>query len=94
MFTNIDSILSYKNEKYKESSNKKNIEKSKTREYLNSCIIFLYDKNHKDNYSFLNELGNFDAQEFSYDISTEEKTTMKRKYSTKDIFEKINQKKK
>ena len=28
MFTNIDTILSYKNEKYKDSNNKKNIEKS------------------------------------------------------------------
>ena len=69
MFALIDSLLSYKNEKYKESQNKKNIEKSKTRDYLNSCITFIYEQNNKANLSFLNELGNFDTQKFMIDLS-------------------------
>ena len=60
MNTYIDKFLTYKKELY----NKKNVDKTKTKEYLNSCIIFVYEKNNKDNLSFLIEIGNFDPQNF------------------------------
>ena len=52
MFTYIDKLLSYKVEKSKKEN--KIIDKSRTKEYLSSCIVFIYDKN-LENISFLNE---------------------------------------
>ena len=52
MFTYIDKLLSYKFEKSKKEN--KIIDKSRTKEYLSSCIVFIYDKN-LENISFLNE---------------------------------------
>ena len=79
MFTYIDELLSYKNEKYKESQNKKNIEKSKTREYLNSCIIFIYEQNNK-NLSFLNQLMDFGGQQYVINLLPSNRRTTIRKY--------------
>ena len=64
MNTYIDNLLEYKKEKYKELHNKKNVNKTKTKGYLDSCIIFTYEQNNIDNLSFLNEIGNFDPQDF------------------------------
>ena len=63
MYNYIDKLLAYKNEKFKEMENKKNIDKTKTKEYLKSCIIFIYNQGNKDDISFLNEIGNFDKQD-------------------------------
>ena len=63
MYTYIDKQLAYQNEKFKQYENKKNVEKTKTKEYLKSCIIFVYDQSNKDNISFLKEIGNVDTQE-------------------------------
>jgi hypothetical protein len=52
MYTYIDSLLSYKNKKYKEWENKKNVEKSNTKEYLNSCIIFVYEQKNQEKIFF------------------------------------------
>ena len=64
MYNYIDKILEYKTEKIKEFENKNNVDKAKTKEYLKSCIFFVYDQNNKDNISFLNEIGYLDTQEF------------------------------
>ena len=63
MFTYIDSLLTYKNEKYKEYENKQNVDKTKTKEYLNSCIIFVYND---ENLSFLNEIKRFEPLDIPY----------------------------
>ena len=57
MYSYIDKLLSYK----LENSEKKNINKSNPREYLDSCIFFVY-KNLEDESSFLNELGKYSIQ--------------------------------
>ena len=51
----IDNLLSYKNEKYNEET-KENVDKIKTQIYLDSCIVFVYDKQNKNTASFLNEM--------------------------------------
>ncbi len=56
MYSYIDKLLSYKLEKYvKDNKEKKNINKLNSREYLDSCIYFVY-KNLENENSFLNEL--------------------------------------
>ena len=56
MYSYIDKLLSYKFEKsIKENKEKKNNNKLNTREYLDSCIYFIY-KNLENENSFLNEL--------------------------------------
>ena len=49
----IDKLLSYKNEKYNKKE-KEYVEKNKTGEYMDSCLIFIYKKGCKD--LFLNEI--------------------------------------
>jgi hypothetical protein len=65
MYTYIDTLLSYKNEKYKEYE-RKIVDKVKTKEYLNSCIIFIYEQKNKDNISFLNEIKKFETSTIGY----------------------------
>ena len=56
MYSYIDRLLSYKLEKTrKENKENKNINKLNSREYLNSCIYFVY-KNLENEASFKNEL--------------------------------------
>ena len=69
MCTYIDSLLKYKYEKYKENGNK-NVEKTKTEEYLNSCIIFVYEEN--INY-FLSEIKRFELEGIGYKLLRFEK---------------------
>ena len=54
MFTYINKLLLYKNNSYNNLT-EKNIEKEITNLYLNSCIVFIYDKNNKNNVSFIND---------------------------------------
>ena len=56
-------LLSYKNQIYNESQ-KENIDQNKTNRYLNSCIVFVYDENIKDN-SFLTQIGKVGIQEIN-----------------------------
>ena len=63
MYNYINKLLSVQNEEYKKYE-KKNVDKSKTNIYLNSCIVFVYEKNNKNNTSFLNEIGSLDPLEF------------------------------
>ena len=57
MYSYIDKLLSYK----LENSEIKNINKSSTREYLNSCIFFVY-KNLENEFAFLNKLEKYTIQ--------------------------------
>ena len=57
----INSILTYKNKVYNESVKNK-VDKAETFEYLNSCIVFVYEQNIKDK-SFLIELEKFGVKE-------------------------------
>ena len=66
MYTYIDALLSYQNEIYKELE-KKNVDKSKAKEYLNSCIIFVYEENDKEN-TFLTEIKRFEREENEYKL--------------------------
>ena len=61
MYSYINSILSYKNKLYNESTKNK-VDKGNTFEYLKSCIIFVYEENIKDK-SFLIELDKFGVKE-------------------------------
>ena len=52
-------LLSYKNQIYNESQ-----KENKANRYLNSCIVFVYDENIKDN-SFLTQIGKVGIQEIN-----------------------------
>ena len=60
----IDKLLIYKNKLYNEKEND-NIEKSKTREYMDSCLIFIY--NDECNPVFLNEIQKLTPPKFPLD---------------------------
>ena len=69
MYTYIDTLLTYKSEKYKENEKKKNVDKANTKEYLNSCIIFVYEQKNLENIaSFLNEIKRYYPDKISYRI--------------------------
>lgn len=57
----IDKLLTYKNSEYNRKE-KDNVEKNKTNEYMDSCLIFIYKKDYSN--SFLNEIQNFNPQNF------------------------------
>ena len=64
MYNFLDELLIYKNDKFKSMDGKgMNIEKEKTKEYLDACIVFVYEKKNKDNLSFLNEIQKLDKQD-------------------------------
>ena len=82
MFVYIDKLLTYKYVKYKEYENKTNIDKSETKKYLNSCLIFLY----KGNLSFLNEIKKYETNQIGYTIQRNANKLMKNiKVITSDI---------
>ena len=62
----IDSLLSYKNKRFNEDNNK-NIDKTQTEDYLDSCIIFVYDNNNKNITSFLKEIRKLKPKSIKYD---------------------------
>ena len=59
MYSYIDKILAYKLENFEKET--KGINKSNTREYLNSCIFFVY-KNLENEFAFINELRKYGIQ--------------------------------
>ena len=61
MYSYINSILSYKNKIYNESTKNK-VDKANTFDYLKSCIVFVYEQSIKDK-SFLIELEKFGVKE-------------------------------
>jgi len=62
----IDSLLSYKNQRYNEEA-RQAVDKTNTKDYLDSCIVFVYDKQNKNITSFLKELEKLDYQKFPDD---------------------------
>jgi MoxR-like ATPase len=66
MYNFLDELLIYKMDKYKESNKGKNIEKNKTKDYLDACIVFLYEKKNKD-LSFINEIEKLESQDIGID---------------------------
>ena len=59
----IDDLLTFKKEKYDEE-NKENVNKKKTQDYLDSCIVFVYSKNNNNITPFLNEIKKLEYQQF------------------------------
>ena len=57
----IDKLLTFKNEQYQKKVDEI-IEKTRTNQYMDSCIIFIYNK--KCNESFLSEISRFEPQNF------------------------------
>jgi len=54
MNTYIDNLLTYKNDEYNKTN--ENVDKKSTRKYLDSCIVFIYDKTNKNITPFLKEI--------------------------------------
>ena len=66
MFDFIDKLLTYKNDCYN-NNYEESIKKNQTEIYMDSCILFIYNKNYNE--SFLNEISKLDAQKFDKKIS-------------------------
>ena len=60
----IANLLSEKYKNYKEEK-KEDIEKKNTEKYLDSCIVFVYEKENKKIMSFLNEIKKYELQDIS-----------------------------
>ena len=69
MYNFLDELLIYKMEKYKAMMKGINVEKGKTNEYLDACIVFIYEKKNKDNLSFINEIGKLDKQDIQIEYN-------------------------
>ena len=62
----IDNLLTYKNKKYNEEikeKDKDNVDKEKTDIYLDSSIVFNYEKQNVNIISFIKELSKFDLKQ-------------------------------
>ena len=81
----IDSLLSYKNQRYNEEASQ-TVDKTNTKDYLDSCIVFVYDKQNKNITSFLKELEKLDYQKFQDD----EKKDKNNQINSKDNDQKNN----
>jgi hypothetical protein len=69
----IDNLLAYKNKKYNEEikeKDKDNVDKEKTDIYLDSSIVFIYDKQNINIISFIKELSKFQAKKEDRRLST------------------------
>ena len=75
MNTYIDKILSYK-KKYSEETIE-NFDGKKTQDYLDSCIVFVYEEENKNITSFLNEIKKLDFQKFPNDYANKIKENNK-----------------
>ena len=58
-------LLSKKYKKYKEQTKEEFADKKNTGKYLNSCIVFIYDKQNRNIASFLNEIKKYELQDIS-----------------------------
>jgi len=81
MYSYIDKLLSYKLEKTKkENRENRNISKLNSREYLNSCIFFVY-KNLENEASFKNELEKYTIKKLKKPVKFESFIKEDEKYS-------------
>ena len=62
----IDQLLTYKNKNYNKENNE-TIDKKKTKDYLDSCIVFIYNEDNKNITSFLKEIKKISIQDFKND---------------------------
>ena len=63
MMDYMNSLLTYKNKNYNEKSNKK-VDIKNINEYLDSCIIFVYDRNNTEISKYLKKLKNMNVKFF------------------------------
>ena len=78
MYNFLDKLLIYKNEKCKTMDKKGiNIDKEKTHDYLDACIIFIYETKNKDNLSFLREIEKLEKQDIKLENDLEDKDESK-----------------
>ena len=88
MYSYIDKLLSYKLEKsIKENKENKNTNKLNTREYVDSCIYFVY-KNLENENSFLNELEKYSFKNKKKDIGNDPTIPIKKRKSI--ILDELN----
>ena len=66
MINYIDNLLSEKYKNYKEQT-KNDVDKKNTEKYLNSCIVFIYDRQNKNITSFLNEIKKYELPDILCD---------------------------
>ena len=64
MISLFDDLLFFKNTIFLEKT-REYIDKKRTQDYLESCIVFIYDKQNKNMITFLQEIKNFDIQYFN-----------------------------
>ena len=62
----LDELLKYKLNEYKNSKKGINIKKKETHKYLNSCLVFIYDKKNKE-FPLVNEIGIFEKLDIQLD---------------------------
>jgi len=61
----IANLLSEKFKNYKETENDEDANKKDTGKYLDSCIVFIYDKKNKNNIFFLREINKYEKQDIA-----------------------------
>ena len=76
----IDNLLSYKNNKYNEETNK-NIDRTSPNEYLDSCIVFIYDNKNKNIIPFVKEIKKYINKEDGAGREPEEKKQLSKRPS-------------
>ena len=59
----VANLLSEKFKNYKETKDDEDINKKDTGKYLDSCIVFIYDKKNKNNIFFLREINKYEKQD-------------------------------
>ena len=58
----LDELLKYKLDQFKESKEGASIQKEKTRDYMDACIVFIYEQKNKE-LSLVNEIGKYEKQD-------------------------------
>ena len=79
MNTYINQLLSYKKEKYNEE-NKEKVDKKDASIYLDSCIVFVYDKYNRNIKSFQNEMNKINKKNFKNNENLKERNNTKKEY--------------
>ena len=80
----IDKLLAYKNELYNKNEEGKEVDKSDISAYMDSCLVFVYNK---ESESFLNELKNLNPKELPM-YKTHQLRRQKTRYTASEISSK------
>jgi len=62
----LDELLTYKLEQYKKSKKGVTVPKEKTHDYMDACLVFIYEKKNKE-LSLVNEIGKYDKLDIQLD---------------------------